>query len=92
MNMIVDALIVWRLTHLIQAEDGPFDLIFKFHLKLKQLRVKSLSKLFNCFQCFSVWAGISVALIRLGLHWTSLTYGIALSGAAILLQFISGDH
>ncbi len=32
-------LAVWRLTHLVQAEDGPFDLIFKFRQPVKSNKI-----------------------------------------------------
>lgn len=101
LNMIIDALIVWRLTHLIQSEDGPFDIFVRFQSYLKdRIPPERLAKddrgfwagLFSCFMCLSVWIGTAVAYLRVGRHWGAIGYGLALSGAAILLQLISGDH
>ncbi len=92
MNMIVDVLIVWRITHLIKAEDGPYDLIFKFKFWLKRKRYNFLYDMLQCFLCLSVWIGWAVAMLEWTSHNNPFAYGIALSGAAILLQFISGDH
>lgn len=87
--LLVDILIVWRLTHLVQAEDGPFDLIFKLRSKIPS--GSFWYSLFQCFYCLSVWFGMGEALIRIGWDIRVIGYGLALSGAAILLQFISGD-
>ena len=90
MNMIIDSLVVWRLTHLLQAEDGPYDIIFNMK---KRLKVGGFwFELTKCFLCLSVWIGMGVSLLRVGFHLYLIPYGLALSSAAILLQLISGDH
>ncbi len=91
MNMIVDVLIVWRLTHLINIEDGPYKVFFNFKVWLKKKRHNFLFEMFQCFLCLSVWVGWAIAMLEFRSHSNPFAYGIALSGAAILLQFISGD-
>lgn len=88
-KIVIDILIVWRLTHLLQSEKGPYGVIERF---TKWLTPGGLaSELVSCFYCLSVWFGIIVALVRCG-DITFLPYSLALSGGAILAQLISGDH
>lgn len=89
--MLIDFLVVWRLTHLLNKEDGPFDLIFRFKQGLVQHRHRQLFKLVTCFYCLSVWVGLAIAILESGLHKSAIPYGIALSGLAILAQNFTGD-
>jgi len=51
-------IVVWRLTHLISKEDGPFDLI----INLRKLLGSSFwGKLMDCFYCLSMWIGLVAA-------------------------------
>jgi len=83
-------LAVWRATHLLQAEDGPFDVIF--HVR-KSLGNGVLGSLMDCFYCLSLWVAAPVALY-LGTTWFERVLGwLALSSGAILIQtvFIKDD-
>lgn len=80
---IVAALAVWRLTHLLAKEDGPFDVIF---LLRKNIRQPFFAKLVDCFYCLSIWIALPFG-IWLGLDWlTKIITWFALSGAACLLE------
>ncbi len=77
----IAALAVWRLTHLLQAEDGPFEMFARFR---KWLRRLSLFDVTDCFYCLSLWVAAPFAM-TLGSLWEErLTLWLALSGAAIL--------
>ena len=82
-NFILSVLAVWRVTHLIQAEDGPFDIIFK----IRKLAGKSfLGSLMDCFYCLSIWVALLPGLY-FGSTWAEIVlYWLSCSGAAILLQ------
>jgi hypothetical protein len=80
---------VWRLTHFIAAEDGPWDILFKAKQKLKPGGF--WYEFTKCFFCLSVWFGVGTALIGEGLSLHSVVYGVALSGGASLLQLISRE-
>lgn len=82
------ALVVWRVTHLIAAEDGPADVIF--HLR-RRLGHSILGSLMDCFNCLSLWIAAPAALFvtrDLGLWAMSW---LALSGAACLLERVGGS-
>ena len=76
-------LAVWRVTHLLNAEDGPADL-------LAGLRRKAGSglwgKLLDCFFCLSLWLAVPFAFF-IGEGWKErLVLWPALSAGSILLE------
>jgi Protein of unknown function (DUF1360) len=85
-HLIVGVLVVWRITHLLQAEDGPWEVI----VRLRRAAGPGFwGKLLDCFYCLSLWvaapcaAGAGVSLTQKLLLWP------ALSGAAILLERVT---
>lgn len=83
LKYIVGVIAVWRLTHLISSEDGPFDLIFKFR---KSLGDSVLGKLMDCFYCLSIWIGLSMAFFMSGEAKEILLLTLYYSGSSILLE------
>ena len=76
-------LAVWRITHLIQAEDGPFDLIFKLR---KLAGTGFFGQLMDCFYCCSVWVALPPGFY-FGSGWLQkILLWLAFSGGAILLE------
>jgi len=96
-RFVLAALAVWRLTHLLAQEDGPFDAIVLLRRALGQ---SWAGHLMDCFYCLSLWiaAPAAFAVCRKGPE-TALVW-LALSGAACLLNRIgaptvslsSGEH
>ena len=82
-RLLLGILCVWRITHLIQAEDGPWDLIVKVRLAVSD---GFFGRLMDCFYCLSLWVAAPLAwclgtnLAEKALLWP------ALSAAAILLE------
>jgi len=74
---------VWRLTHLIAAENGPFNLI-------AWLRQRSgngfWGSLLDCFYCLSLWIAIPFALVMGISRWQKFLLWLSLSGTAILIN------
>jgi len=81
--LMVGILGAWRITHLLHAEDGPWDLLAKF----RRLFGKGfLGQLLDCFYCLSLWVAIPFAW-AIGQRWRErLLLWPALSGAAVLLE------
>lgn len=76
---VLCALAVWRLSHLLACEDGPFDLV----VRLRQRAGDSFfGKLMDCFYCVTVWIAIPFALLLAHDAVTGLVTWLALSGAA----------
>lgn len=81
--LVLTVLAVWRLTHLLNKEDGPFDIIF---LMRQKAGAGFLGNLLDCFYCLSMWVSLPFA-IWLAVTWKeSLLAWLAISGAACLLE------
>ena len=78
-KFVIAGLAVWRLTHLIALEDGPFDVCVRFRRAVR-------TKLFTCFFCLSVWIAAPFALYVAEAWLERLVTWWALSGMAVLLQ------
>jgi hypothetical protein len=84
--LVVGVLGVWRITHLLQAEDGPWDLVVRLRRKAGDT---FWGKLLDCFYCLSLWIALPFAL-GLEADWKErLLLWPALSAAAILLERIT---
>lgn len=83
--------VVWRLTHLISQEDGPFDII----IRVRKLFGNSvIGKLMDCFYCLSVWIGCGVAFYA---GWEGGAEEIIIltfyySGASLLLEKLTNKN
>ena len=82
-HFLVNALVVWRLTHLLGKEDGPFDIIFMIR---KKAGAGFFGSLLDCFYCLSIWIAFLFGMWEGNLWHEKLVYWIALSGAACLLE------
>jgi hypothetical protein len=80
---ILGLLGVWRITHLLHAEDGPGDMI----VKLRRLAGDGvIGQAMDCFYCLSLWAAAPFALL-IGATWLErLLLWPALSAGAIALD------
>ena len=80
---IAALLAVWRVTHLLVVEDGPWDLLVKLR---RAASAVALERLVGCFYCASVWVALGFAL-SITRQWQALAMFVpALSGGAILLE------
>ena len=80
---VAGVLAVWRITHLVVEEDGPWDVFLRLRGAARAIGVE---RLVGCFLCFSVWAAAAVALL-LSRDWREvLVLVLAFSGGAILLE------
>lgn len=77
---------IWRVTHLLAKEDGPWDAIVAVRLRLGN---GFLGSLMDCFYCLSLWIAAPVAYMLMSgwREWPLLWLG--LSGAACLLEQMS---
>jgi hypothetical protein len=80
---------VWRITHLLNAEDGPWDIF----VRLRQLAGGGgWGELLDCFYCLSLWVAVPFAC-GLGDGWTEkLLLWPALSAGSILLERLTPDR
>jgi hypothetical protein len=76
-------IVVWRITHLIASEDGPFEIIFKIR---KMFGETFFGKLMDCFYCLSIWVGFVAAFATSYQIKEILLLTFYYSGASILLE------
>lgn len=84
---IISTLSVWRITHLLNKEDGPADIIFFLR---KKAGAGFFGSLLDCFYCLSIWIALPFGIWLGGIWIEKILYWIALSGAACLLE--QGTH
>ena len=82
-RLLIAVLCTWRLTHLLQAEDGPWDVSIRIR---RAAGDGFFGSALDCFHCLSLWIALPIAwlihqdIVDLALSWP------ALSGGAILLE------
>lgn len=90
MSLLISILATWRLTHLINNEDGPFSILARFrHWAGVRFNAfystpysnTELGKALICHWCLSVWIGVGLAIIQRKPIW----YGLAYSAGAIAI-------
>jgi hypothetical protein len=81
--LVLGILTVWRITHLLQAEDGPWNIV----IFLRRSAGDSFwGKLLDCFYCLSVWVAVPFALFLGESWWERAFLWPSLSAGAILLE------
>lgn len=83
MDLILGVLAVWRVTHLLAKEDGPFDLVFKLR---KIAGAGFFGNLLDCFYCLSIWVSAPFAVWLGNTCKEQFLFWLAFSGAACLLE------
>ncbi len=82
-EVLVGVLAVWRVTHLVQAEDGPWDLC----VRLRRAAGDGLfGRLLDCFYCLSLWVAVPAAVVLADTIVSGVLLWLALSGGAIVLE------
>jgi hypothetical protein len=82
-RLLLGVLCAWRITHLFQAEDGPWDVVANIR---RTAGDGLLGRLLDCFHCLSLWVAAPLAwvigrtMIERFLMW------LAFSGGAILAE------
>jgi hypothetical protein len=85
--LLLGILVVWRITHLIQAEDGPWNVVVRLRARAG---TGMAGQLMDCFYCLSLWIALPFAFL-LGATWLEhLLLWPALSAGAVLLERASG--
>jgi hypothetical protein len=88
-ELALATLCIWRITHLLQAEDGPWD----FVVRLRRAAGDGFfGKLLDCFYCLSLWISAPLAW-GFGDSWRErLLLWPALSAAAIFLERLTAPR
>jgi hypothetical protein len=82
-RLVLGILTVWRITHFLQAEDGPWDVVIRLRRRAGE---GFWGKLLDCFYCLSAWVALPFAVL-IGEKWLErVLLWPSLSAAAILLE------
>lgn len=82
-EILLGILAVWRVTHLLNAEDGPWDL----SLRLRRVAGDgSWARLLDCFYCLSLWVSVPFALMIAASWAEGVVTWLGLSGGAVALD------
>jgi hypothetical protein len=87
-HFVLAALAVWRVSHLLAAEDGPWGLILQAR---RALGGTLWGKMLDCFNCLSLWIAIPFACFVVNGLSERLVAWLALSGAACLANRLGGE-
>ncbi len=86
--LVLGVLAVWRVTHLLHAEDGPANLVVRLRERAGQ---GAIGAAMDCFYCLSLWVAFPVAL-AIGAGWGErVLLWPALSAGAIVLERAGRD-
>ena len=86
---ILMVVVVWRLTHLISAEDGPFDVI----IRLRKLAGNTfVGRLMDCFYCLSIWIGLVCAWYAGNNYQMIVVLTLYYSGSSILIEKVTNKN
>lgn len=86
-RLLLGVLCVWRITHLFQAEDGPWNVI----ASIRRAADDSFwGRLLDCFYCLSLWVSIPVAWVIGRTTEERILQWLAFSAGAILAERSAG--
>jgi hypothetical protein len=86
--LVLGVLAVWRVTHLLAAEDGPWNLVVWMRRKAGG---GFLGRLLDCFYCLSLWIAAPLAFLIGETYKERLFLWPALSAGAIFLNKLGSD-
>jgi hypothetical protein len=82
-EFLLGTLAVWRVTHLLQAEDGPWDVVVRLR---RRAGTGFWGQLLDCFYCLSLWIAAPPAIYQGETLDQTIVLWLALSAGAILLE------
>jgi hypothetical protein len=85
----IGSLVVWRVTHLLSKEDGPFEIIFRIR---KKAGAGFFGSLLDCFYCLSIWVSIPLAVWMASGYKEMFLLWLGFSGMACVIEKISTRH
>jgi len=83
LRLLLGVLCVWRITHLLQGEDGPWDVMV--HIR-RAAGDGFLGQLLDCFYCLSLWVAAPLAWAIGRTTLERILMWLAFSGGAILAE------
>lgn len=88
-KFLLGSLAVWRITHLLSAEDGPGDLV----VHLRRLAGRGFwGQALDCFYCLSMWTAAPFAIFLSKKPSEHFLLWPALSAGAILIERLTDSQ
>lgn len=85
-RFVLGVLVAWRMTHLLFAEDGPWNVVIRVRRKAGG---GGLGRVLDCFNCLSLWIAAPLAWLLGGAWVERLILWPALSAGAILIERVT---
>ena len=85
-SFLLGILSVWRITHLLHAEDGPWEVVVRLR---RRAGAGFWGQLLDCFYCLSVWIAAPFAIFLGQTLGERILLWPALSAGAILLERVT---
>lgn len=85
LNLLILALATWRLAYMLTKERGPYKVFESLRHQAFFIHV------LGCIHCTSVWLAVPLWILTLTPLWF-VVYGLAISGAALMLHRYVGFH
>ena len=80
---LIGSLVVWRVTHLLSKEDGPFEVMFWIR---KKAGAGFFGNLLDCFYCLSIWVAIPFAIWIGNGYKQVILLSLGFSGLACVIE------
>jgi hypothetical protein len=81
--LFAGTLAVWRVTHLLCAEDGPGSIFFRLR---QAVGTGFWGRLLDCFYCLSLWVALPSSVVLASGWRERALFWLACSGGACLLE------
>ena len=88
-RLLLGVLVVWRVTHLVNAEDGPGDVIVRIR---RAVGDGFIGRLLDCFYCASLWIALPIALVVGETAMERTLLWPALSAGAIVVERVTSGR
>lgn len=82
-RLLLGVLCVWRVTHLLRAEDGPWEVTARIR---RAAGDNFWGRLLDCFYCLSLWVAVPAAWVIGKTALERVLLWLAFSGGAILAE------
>jgi hypothetical protein len=86
-RIVLGTLGVWRVTHLLHAEDGPFELLARLRAAAATW---AIGDVLGCFWCASLWVAAPFALTVRGWRERLLLWPALSAGAIVVQETLEG--
>ena len=84
--LVLDVLAVWRATHCLHIEHGPWGVLARARALAARF---GLQELFACFYCLSLWTAVPFAFVLAESWPRRIIAWLALSAGAVLLELVA---